>query len=58
MGIVEINAGGTLTTIRDGVKQNFESLDWAKGLVAGNNMSSKLVDTRGLSCQIWGKSSI
>ena len=37
-GQVEINVGGPLSTIRDEMKQNFESLDWAKGNFTGEKI--------------------
>lgn len=40
-GNVEVNVGGPLTTIRDEVKQNFKSLDWAKGFFVGNKIQVK-----------------
>ncbi len=38
LGEVEINVGGPLSTIRDDVKWNFESLDWAKGNFTGEKI--------------------
>lgn len=37
-GEVEINVGGPLSTIRDDVKQNFESLDWARENFTGEKI--------------------
>jgi len=37
-GEVEINVGGPLSTIRDDVKQNFESLDWARSHFKGGKI--------------------
>ena len=37
-GEAEINVGGPLSTIRDDVKENFESLDWAKGNFPGEKI--------------------
>lgn len=35
---VEVNVGGPLTTIRNDVKRNFESLDWARGHFVGEKV--------------------